>query len=65
VLIPQNFGFDSPQAGVVTEVLFELFQVVFQLRQQAGLTKKAPNSAQVSNGKQYFFSTLMYDQTYY
>ena len=59
MLIPQNFGSDSTQAGVVTGILFELFQVVFQLRQQAGLTKKVPNSAQVSNGKQYFFSTLI------
>ena len=59
MLIPQNFGSDSPQAGVVTGILFELFQVVFQLRQQAGLTKKVPNSAQASNGKQYFFSTLI------
>lgn len=41
---------DKP-AGVVTGALYELFQVVFQLRQQAGLAKKkVPNSAQVSNG---------------
>ncbi|KAJ7328227.1 Dab1p [Desmophyllum pertusum] len=38
-------------AGVVTGVLYELFQVVFKLRQEAGLTKKVPNSSpQVSNG---------------
>lgn len=69
-----------PQAGAVTETLFGLFQVVFQLRgkknqktenthiystqksnvrEQAALTKETPNSAQVSNGKQYFFSNLI------
>ena len=47
-----------PQAGVVTGTLYELFQVVFQLRQQAGLSKKAPNSAQVSNGKYDIFGNL-------
>lgn len=38
-------------AGTITGTLYELFQVVFKLRQEAGLTKKAPdNSSQVSNG---------------
>ena len=45
----------SLQAGAVTGTLYELFQVVFKLRQEAGLAKKVPsNSSQVSNGKKLF-----------
>ncbi|KAL9951420.1 hypothetical protein ACROYT_G044079 [Oculina patagonica] len=52
-------------AGVVTGTLYELFQVVFQLRQQAGLAKKVPNSAaQVSNGPSPQESDGIYEVPY-
>ena len=46
-----------PQAGAITGALYELFQIVFKMRQEAGLAKKVQNSSQVqsspkvSNGK--------------
>ena len=38
-----------PQAGAVTGALYELFQIVFKMRQEAGLAKKVQNSSQVQN----------------
>lgn len=55
------FIIHSPQAGSVTGTLYELFQVVFRLRQEAGLTKKVPNNAsQVSNGKFFVFLSFTF-----
>lgn len=54
----------TPQAGAVTGTLYELFQVVFKLRQEAGLSKNVQNSSQaqnppqVSNGKYHFFKQI-------
>lgn len=55
------------QAGVITGTLYELFQVVFKIRQEAGLAKKvqnssqAQNSPQVSNGKEHFCESIIYN----
>lgn len=39
-------------AGVITGTLYELFQVVFKIRQEAGLAKKVQNSSQAQNSPQ-------------
>lgn len=39
-------------AAAVTGTLYELFQIVFKMRKEAGLTKKVPNSSQVQKSPQ-------------
>ena len=55
-----------PQAAAVTGTLYELFQIVFKMRKEAGLTKKVPNSSQVqkspqvSNGERDFYMQSLF-----
>ena len=54
---PDELLYDlTVQAGAVTGTLYELFQIVFKMRQEAGISRKvqnaANNSSQMSNGKE-------------